>query len=244
MNRGDAKATGERSGAPRTVLVFAGGESGPAEMRDDFWPQVLAGGLVVIGADSGAEHALRRGLSVDVVVGDLDSIGADTLAELERAGTRIERHPVAKDDTDLAIALDVAASLGPERIVVVGSVGGRFDHTLAAALVLARPSYSVFEITAHLGSARLHVVQPGRRVRLHGESGEIVTLLAVGGVATAVTTEGLRYPLNSEPLEPGSTRGVSNELIGTDGAVSIEAGTVLAVLPGERAVTARSDSET
>ena len=44
-------------------------------------------------------------------------------------------------------------------------------------------------------------------------------------------TEGLTYPLRGETLFPGSTRGVSNELEGTEAEVSVEEGTLLIVQP-------------
>jgi thiamine pyrophosphokinase len=45
-------------------------------------------------------------------------------------------------------------------------------------------------------------------------------------------TEGLLYPLRDEDLLPGSTRGVSNELVATTAVVTVRAGTLLAVQPG------------
>jgi thiamine pyrophosphokinase len=56
-----------------------------------------------------------------------------------------------------------------------------------------------------------------------------VTLLATAGPAVGVTTSGLRYPLVGEPLEPGSTRGVSNELVGSEASVSLTDGVLLVI---------------
>ena len=52
--------------------------------------------VIVIAADSGAVHAHTAGLSIDFAVGDFDSIPPRLLQELESAGVRVERHPVAK----------------------------------------------------------------------------------------------------------------------------------------------------
>jgi thiamine pyrophosphokinase len=46
-----------------------------------------------------------------------------------------------------------------------------------------------------------------------------------------VRTVGLKFPLRGETLEPGSTRGVSNELITTTATVELQQGALLAVLP-------------
>jgi thiamine pyrophosphokinase len=58
-----------------------------------------------------------------------------------------------------------------------------------------------------------------------------VTLLAIGGPARGIVTEGLRYPLRDEELAPGTTRGVSNELVGRSATVGLAAGTLLVVQP-------------
>ena len=93
----------------------------------------------MIAADGGVDRALALGLHVDVAIGDFDSVTAAGLAAVEAAGARIERHPTAKDATDLELALDAALALAPARIVVIGSGGGRLDHLLGVAAA-ARPT--------------------------------------------------------------------------------------------------------
>ena len=207
---------------PDTVLVFAGG-SAPAVPS-------LPPDALVVAADGGADHALALGLRVDVAVGDFDSITPAGLAALERAGTRTERHPSAKDATDLELALDAAAALGPRRIVVVGGTEGRLDHLLGELLILGSESYASFELDALLGSATVHVVR-GERV-LDGAPGELVSLLALHGPAAGVATDGLEYPLRGETLAPGSSRGISNVFAAPRARVTVERGVVLAVRPG------------
>jgi thiamine pyrophosphokinase len=56
-------------------------------------------------------------------------------------------------------------------------------------------------------------------------------LLPVGGAARGIVTDGLRYPLRAEELAPGTTRGVSNELLGDRGSVRLSDGTLLVVQP-------------
>ena len=189
-------------------------------------------GRVVVAADSGVAHALALGLVVDVAVGDFDSLDPATLASVEAAGTRVERHPVAKDATDLELALDVAVGLGVERVIVLGGHGGRLDHFLANALVLAAPQYGAVEIEALVGDAVVTVVRPGPGFRFRGRSGQIVTILPVHGPAEGVRTDGLRYPLHGETLFVGTTRGVSNELVAGEAHVSLTGGVAIVVRPG------------
>lgn len=183
----------------------------------------------VIAADGGLDRALALGVEVDVVIGDLDSVSADALAAAGDAGTRIVRHPVAKDATDLELALDEAVLLGARRILVVASADGRLDHLLASLLLLGSERYAELEVDALVGDALVHVVH-GLRT-LTGAPGEIVTLLAPAGPAEGVTTTGLEYPLAGETLEPGSTRGVSNVFTGAEAGVSVVTGVLLVVRP-------------
>ena len=209
----------------RVVVVFTGGDPVDASLRAR-----LPEGAFVIAADSGAEHAAALGCAVDLAVGDFDSVDPATLEALAARGARIERHPEAKDATDLELGLAAAAAEGATRIIVVGGHGGRLDHFLANALVLTSATFAGMQVEALVGPARLVVVTT--YAELYGEPGDLVSLLPVGGPALGVRTTGLLYPLRGERLLPGTTRGVSNELAATLASVEVEAGTVLAVQPG------------
>ena len=86
-------------------------------------------------------------------------------------------------------------------------------------------------VEAVVGSAWVAALHGPGHQALRGRPGELLTLLAVGGPADSVRTEGLRYPLRGERLLPGSGRGISNELLGTDAAVSVGSGSLLVVQP-------------
>jgi thiamine pyrophosphokinase len=187
-------------------------------------------GARVIAADEGLEHALALGLEVSVAVGDFDSVSPEALAAAEAAGARVERHPAAKDATDLELALDLAVTMGARRVLVIAGDGtGRLDHLLAALLLLGSPRYEGVEIDGLVGSTRVHVVRGERELR--GEPGDLLTLLPLDGPAERVSTEGLEYPLRGETLEPGSSRGVSNVLVSGTARVTVGRGVVLAIRP-------------
>lgn len=207
-----------------TVVVVAGGDAvDPADLDP------IAHEATVIAADSGIERATELGLRVDVAVGDFDSVAPEALAAVEAGGAVIERHPAAKDATDLELALDAALAMHPERILVVGGHGGRLDHFFANAVLLAAPRYAGVELKAQMGPARVTVVRDVST--LHGTGGDLVSLVPVHGPACGVATDGLAYPLRGEDLLPGSTRGVSNELLGAEATVRLTDGVLLAVQP-------------
>ena len=208
-----------------TVLLLTGGDP-----IDPALAAALPQEAFVIAADSGVEQALALGLTVDLAVGDFDSVAAAALGAVEEAGARVERHPEAKDETDLELGLAAASSREAVRVVVAGGHGGRVDHFLANALLLASPRFAHMRVEAYVGPSRIVVVRDG--ATLVGEVGDLVSLLAVGGAAVGVRTSGLRYPLRRERLEVGSTRGVSNVFEEASATVELDAGTLLAVQPG------------
>jgi thiamine pyrophosphokinase len=187
-------------------------------------------GPTVVAADGGLDRAQALGLDVDVVIGDLDSVTPDALEAAEASGARVVRHPVAKDTTDLELALDEAIALRARRVLVVASDGGRLDHLLASLLLLASNRYEDVQLDALVGDALVHVIRGDRAIG--GEPGELLTLIALGGQATGVVTQGLEYPLADETLDAGSTRGVSNVFAEAEARVTVETGVLVAIRPG------------
>lgn len=204
---------------PDVVVVASG--PGPAV--------AVPGAATVVAADGGLDRAAALGLDADVVIGDLDSVSPQALAAAEAAGARIVRHPETKDATDLELALDEAIALRASRVLVVASHEGRLDHLLGSLLLLGAARYAGLELDALVGKALVHVVR-GRRT-LTGAPGELVSLLAVGGAASGVVTDGLEYPLDGETLEPGSSRGISNSFTAGQATVTVDRGTLLVVRP-------------
>jgi thiamine pyrophosphokinase len=196
--------------------------------------------LLVIAADSGAEHAVALGLDIAIAVGDFDSIDADLLIRLEAEGTTIERHPPTKDATDLELAIDVAIREGATTIVVIGGHGGRVDQSYGNLLVLASPAYAAVSMHGLIGGARISVATPDQSVVFGGDVGEYVTLLPIHGDAHGITTTGLEYALAGASLLSGTTRGVSNVFIGPEASVSVTEGVVIVVRPGPESTTAPS----
>jgi len=204
-----------------TVVVVAGGDSPtPEEIAR------LPANPIVVAADAGLEHAAAAGLAVAAAVGDMDSVSPEALAAAEQSGTRIERHPADKDQTDLELALELAARLA-DRVIVIGAAGGRLDHPMGNLAVLASPQWVGVDIEAWLGSAQAVVVHHHRVLDVEPDT--TVSLFAVGGPAR-VTTTGLAWPLNDEVLDPLTSRGVSNRATGPLPQLSVSEGVVLAVI--------------
>jgi thiamine pyrophosphokinase len=203
-----------------TILVFAGGDHPDVDLS-----QEIPSADLVMAADSGYDAAVALGYAVDVLVGDLDSIGAEHLP----GHVVIERHPRDKDQTDLDLALELAMRDEPHRVVVVGGSGGRLDHELATASLICDERWSDVEMDWVSSRGRAHVIRRHRTV--HGDVGATVSLLAVGGPVTGLTTRGLRWELNGARFEPGSTWGVSNVMQAPVADIRIGSGCLLVVFP-------------
>jgi thiamine pyrophosphokinase len=196
------------------TLIVTGGEAegliGPIEEFD-----------LVIAADSGFDHAGALELRVDLVVGDFDSVKGDL------GSVATEVHPRDKDHSDLELALDVALARGTSELLILGGGGGRLDHLLVNAAVIAHSRFRSMQIRWESGVSTVHVVWD--RTTIRGRPGDIVTLLAAGGDASGVTTSGLRWALRSARLAAASSRGLSNEMLDNHAWVSVATGVLLAI---------------
>lgn len=177
-----------------------------------------------IAADGGARNArvfLER--APHVVVGDMDSLDEQTDAWLET--NRVERvqHPRAKDETDLELAVVLAQERGADDITILGAFGGRVDQFLANVLLLTQtPRLKIVDAASEMW------VGKGNDV-IVGVKGEVVSLIPLDKAVEGIRTEGLEYPLRDETIERGSTRGISNVMLGERAVVSWSYGTLLIV---------------
>jgi len=218
------------------VIVLADGQVGPRAALDAAWPGWLDTDARVVAADGGARHAGPLGLRIDRWVGDGDSLGEDGIAEQEAVGVPIERSRPDKDESDTELALLAASTLGANRITVLGALGGpRVDHALANLGLLSMPELGHLDIRILAADARVRCLRaagPGggtATLDLSGRPGDLVSLLPIGADADGVTTYGLRYPLDDEPLLAGRTRGLSNVRDLPDARIVLRRGQLLVV---------------
>lgn len=204
-----------------TVLIFAGGDSPTPSLADELPEPEL-----IVAADSGYDAAVEAGYAVDVLIGDMDSIKTEVIPN----HVIVERYPTDKDATDLELALARVVDERPQRIVVVGGAGGRFDHELATAMLLCSDRWDgVDELDWVTDRGWSHVIK-GRRI-IHGDVGTTISLIPIGGPASGIDTKGLRWDLRSATIPAGSTWGVSNEFTGPIADVRVGSGCLLAVIP-------------
>lgn len=182
----------------------------------------------LIGADGGTLHLLAMGRQPHIIVGDLDSLPADILADLTAQGVHIERHRTDKDQTDLELAIERAIADGASEVILIGALGGRLDQTLANLLILAQRAWPAM-LRLVEGEQVAEILRGPGSLTLHGDVGATISLIPLSAVVAGITYRGLRYPLENATLAFGSTRGVSNELSETTATISIDEGMALII---------------
>ena len=132
----------------------------------------------------------------------------------------------------MELALERAVRGGADRIVILGALAGeRLDHELANLLCVADPRWlaDVSDLRVVRGGTLMRALHGGRTLEIEAPPNALVSLLPVGGDATGVTTVGLRYALNDEPLRFGRSRGLSNVVTNANASVSLERGVLLVI---------------
>jgi thiamine pyrophosphokinase len=221
----------------RLGIVLADGAAPARSALDAAWPGWDAETVVVVAADGGARHAAPLGLRLDRWVGDGDSIDPALLDELASWGVAIERVAAEKDESDAELALFAALAAGVDDVALIGGLGGpRVDHALANVGLLGHPALAGRTVRLYdEHAARISLLAaPGAdggadAGDFAGRIGDLVSLVPIGGSAVGVTTLGLRYPLEGEPLELGRTRGVSNVRTAARARVTLESGRLLVI---------------
>jgi thiamine pyrophosphokinase len=194
---------------------------------------------LVVAADGGARLADRlvtmlpgaggRDRRLDLIVGDGDSLGEADLGRFAAAGIRIERSPVAKDESDTELAVRAAIDRGATDLVLVGALGGRLDHGLANLGLLAAPWLSGRTCVVLDAATRATLLTGPADREFAGRIGDIVSLLPLGDGVGGVTTTSLAYPLVDEPLPFGPARGLSNVRTAPVARVALRRGRLLIV---------------
>jgi thiamine pyrophosphokinase len=213
-------------------VIVADGEVDRAALRDALTPSDETT-IVAIGADGGARHLVAAGRIPDLVVGDLDSLGADEVAAFRAGGTAVAQYAADKNESDTELALLAALERGATSIRIVGALAGpRVEHAAANQQLLASPILDGVDVAILHGGSTIRRIGsadgPGS-LEVRGAAGDFVTLLPLDDPVAAITTEGLRFPLHGEDLPLGSTRGLSNELLAEAGRIATFAGRLLVI---------------
>lgn len=177
----------------------------------------------VIAADGGLKPLMEMGVKPDLLLGDLDSLGAYPLPE----DVPLEQFPVEKDDTDTGIALAQGYALGYRRFALYGCGGGRADHLLANFQSMGRYSKMGADVRLVAADYDAYALSNGSLSLPHRPLGTTVSIFCHGNQAAGVSIQGLKYTLDHYTLTCDYPLGVSNEHTDEPAVVSVANGTLL-----------------
>ena len=213
------------------VLLIAGS---PKD-RDLCSLQLLASeAAYVLAADSGANLAHKANIILDYLVGDFDSIAAETFAHYLSQKTEMLSADPHKDETDLQIALnfiDRHPQMRALPLVITNVLGGRTDHELAALGAIGRypqlnpriyeDDVRVFFLDAALPErAELTLTSP------EDDTPKLpISVIPLYG-KTIVSITGMEWNLNRACLLALDSLGVSNYLTAPEARVIVHEGSV------------------
>ena len=191
-----------------------------ASMKTEYRIEKKLGDLV-IAADGG--YAQEFGCLPDAVVGDFDSLGFVPESE------HVQVYPKQKDDTDMMLAVKLGLEKGFREFVLLGGIGGRFDHTMANIQTLAY-------LLSHGASGVLRgdhtdmfLIGETERKCFSPETKGILSVFSYGEKAEEVRICGAEYELESATLTDTFPLGVSNSFIGKEVTISVGKGRLLIV---------------
>jgi len=178
----------------------------------------------VVAADAGFRLLERKGIAMDVVIGDFDSLG------FRPEHDHVICLNAEKDDTDMRAAVLEGIKAGYEVFHIYGGTGGRIEHTIANIQLLAELSQDGKQGFL-FGRDEILTVITNRTIEFQKGISGYLSVFAHSEKAEGVFLKGLKYELENAVLANTYPLGVSNEFMGEKSSVSVGNGTLLVIFP-------------
>ncbi len=171
----------------KRVIILADGE-----FPDHHSPSsLLQKGEIIICCDGAAERLLSTGLIPYAIAGDMDSLSL----ELQIKYQSIIHKSLNQETNDLTKAFNLALTLSPEQIIILGATGLREDHSLGNISLLSDygkiPGIKV-EMWTNYGM--LFPIYSGCTFEV--KPGSQVSLFAIDS-GIRIKSKGLKFPLDN-----------------------------------------------
>lgn len=196
------------------AFIYVGGSIAPDNITEH--PK---GGDLTIAADSGLHNAKKLGEHIDIVLGDLDSVGEFTLPD----GAEQLTFPPEKDLTDAQLAVEAALVRGADDIIIVGGLDGRLDHTLSLMGILIDLNARGVHAVALSGNNRIRYIKSTSTL-LPRSGYKYLSLIAADPKVKGVSVEGCKYLLKNATITANLQFAVSNEIVENCALVSVKKG--------------------
>lgn len=175
-------------------------------------------------ADGGLRYSDDLCIKPDLIIGDMDSFDG----KIDKYNCKVIEHDCEKDDTDTGLCVKYAVENGYDDIVIVGGMGGRFDHTFANIQIMAYAANEGADIKMVKDDTVVYVTK-NSPIIFDNIPDKYISVFALSDYVIDVTLEGMKYPLNNELLKKDFPIGVSNECVEDICRISFKSG-ILAVM--------------
>jgi thiamine pyrophosphokinase len=187
----------------------------------DFYRK-MSKGKVRVAVDGGFSFFRRTHTFPDLLIGDFDSLRRKPSGLPAR--TKVISFPVAKDKTDLQLALEYCLNHRARSIDIVSPQVGEIDHFLGNIMLMKLLSPKGLDrridvrIISHQYEIRLLVDD---RVGFAGGVGDIVSVLPMSP-AIVLTCSGMAYAARNLRLKSGESRALRNEIKAKRASVTVK----------------------
>ena len=197
----------------RCVIISSSPDTNVEEIKslctnDDF----------IVCADSGYSFAKKAGLTPNLIIGDFDS-----LKEELPQNTEVVKLNTHKDDTDTEHCVMECIRRGYKDFLLLGSIGGRTDHTFANIATLAFLSEYNYNGIARNNGEEIRILKEGS-YEMNNKKGLIFSVFPYGCESVNVTYKGAEYMLNNKTLTYNVSRGISNVFVDDEAEITINRG--------------------
>ncbi len=182
---------------------------------------------LIIAVDGGFRRCLELGLSPAVIIGDFDSLPSELYGKIP-SGCRKISHPHEKNETDTQLALQYCLTLGIKEVIICNNLAERFDHSVALVQNLLEARRDGLKASVSSRSQIVFLLE--RETALSYPVNSLLSLISLSESAQFLSSSGLQYPLAGLALFNWQSRGISNVCIEPTQSISLQSGTVLAVL--------------
>lgn len=207
------------------VIIFTNGEYHNREFHEKFLEEVKVDYLIC--ADGGANYARELNLKPDIIIGDMDSITAETRAFFK--AIKFESYPSKKDETDTELAITHAIKIGADNVTILGGLGSRMDHSLGNIYLLKR--FMDVGIEAEIVNEKNRIKIIGKATTFNFPIGTIVSILPIGGDVSGLTISGFEYPIKEGQMGMDKPYGISNVTNLKKQHIALKKGMLLIIIP-------------
>lgn len=194
--------------------------SGAPETDIEYYKSYLDNSYI-ISADSGYDKCKLLDVKPDLIIGDFDSSAVPN--------TDIETIvlPVMKNDTDTFYCVKEAVKRGFNKIIILGGIGSRIDHTYSNILCLDYCSSN--NVDCFLINKNNCITIVTDKITISNDDYKYFSLFALNCICKGLNVTGAVYNLNNITLSPGEQYTQSNEVAEHYAKISINEGKILLI---------------